>query len=182
MIPTTVVQPDAFPNDFNYDNDADGKVCPFHAHIRRTNPRGDLSRQPANGSPPTMPLEVEKTFRIVRRGITYGDRPDLANDPLDPAAQLPETGVGLLFMCFQSRLRQFTIQQDGSDADNFLSPRPRPGVDAIIGRNGNSTPQTWPTTGNDITFKMANLVTFKGGEYFFAPSLPFLRGLDANGP
>ena len=28
------------PNDFNYDADAAGSRCPFHAHIRKTNPRG----------------------------------------------------------------------------------------------------------------------------------------------
>ena len=174
VIPTTVVQPDAFPNDFNYDNDADGKVCPFHAHIRKSNPRGDLSRRPVN----PVPLEIEKRFRIVRRGITYGERPDLASD-LPGSVQPPETGVGLLFMSFQANLGQFTIQQGGSDSNDFV--RPGVGVDAIIGRNDNPTPQTWPTPGSETPFTMANLVSFKGGEYFFAPSLPFLRGLDANG-
>jgi len=174
VMPTTVVQPGASPNDFNYDSDVDGKACPFHAHIRKTNPRGDLERRPP---PASLPLAVEKTFRIVRRGITYGDRPDLADDASESAAP-PDKDVGLLFMCFQSRLVNFTIQQDGSDSNDFV--RPGVGVDAIIGRNSNPTPQTWPTPGSETQFTLANLVSFKGGEYFFAPSLPFLKSLDTN--
>lgn len=39
------------------------------------------------------------------------------HDPA-PAAE-PEAGVGLLFMSFQAQLRQFVIQQSGSDGDTF---------------------------------------------------------------
>ena len=30
----------AIMNNFTYDSDGDGHKCPFHAHIRKTNPRG----------------------------------------------------------------------------------------------------------------------------------------------
>src|SRR5205807_52845 len=33
------------PNDFNFDGDVDGAKCPFHAHIRKVNPRGDIHRK-----------------------------------------------------------------------------------------------------------------------------------------
>jgi deferrochelatase/peroxidase EfeB len=42
-------------NNFNYDDDP-GVRCPFHAHIRKANPRTEETRE----------------HRIARRGITYG--------------------------------------------------------------------------------------------------------------
>ncbi|WP_375412839.1 Dyp-type peroxidase [uncultured Bradyrhizobium sp.] len=154
-VPTTTIDPSADFNDFHYSQDVDGAKCPFHAHIRKTNPRGDIPNP-----------ELERARRIVRRGITYGDRPDLS--------VRPETGMGLLFMCFQSNLDQFAIQQEGSDANDFINPGV--GVDAVIGQNSAAIPQTWPSTGT-VKFTMANLVKMKGGEYFFAPSMGFLKGL-----
>lgn len=159
-VPTTTIDPTADFNDFHYDQDPKGAKCPFHAHIRKTNPRGDIPRIIH------APAEFEKARRIVRRGITYGDRPDLSVKP--------ETGVGLLFMCFQSNLDQFVIQQEGSDGINFVNEGD--GVDAVIGQNSAAIPQTWPS-GGTVKFTMANLVKMKGGEYFFAPSMAFLKGL-----
>ncbi|MGK7926684.1 MAG: Dyp-type peroxidase, partial [Spirulina sp.] len=40
-IPTYAVTPT---NNFNYDADVNATKCPFHAHIRKTNPRGDTGR------------------------------------------------------------------------------------------------------------------------------------------
>jgi Dyp-type peroxidase family len=163
-----VVNPKADKNDFSYpDLDVDGAQCPFHAHIRKTNPRGDL---------PTPP-DFERSRRIVRRGITYGTRDDLLEGS---RLEQPSEGVGLLFMCFQANLDQFVIQQDGSDANDFA--RTGTGFDAVIGQHNRPGPsgqdpveQTWPTgTG---TFKMVNFVRMRGGEYFFAPSMAFLQGL-----
>ena len=50
-------------NDFNFREDREGAKCPFHAHIRKANPRGTT---------PLTPLESERRRRIVRRGIPYG--------------------------------------------------------------------------------------------------------------
>src|SRR5262249_20727275 len=42
IVPTTAPTPGAELNNFTYAaDDSSGKVCPFHAHIRKTNPRGD---------------------------------------------------------------------------------------------------------------------------------------------
>jgi len=159
-VPTTTIDPTADPNDFHYDQDPTGGKCPFHAHIRKTNPRGDVPRIIG------APAAFEKARRIVRRGITYGDRPDLS--------VRPETGVGLLFMCFQSNLDQFVIQQEGSDSNDFVDTGV--GVDAVIGQNSAPVAQTWPS-GGTVKFTMANMVKMLGGEYFFAPSVPFLQSL-----
>jgi Dyp-type peroxidase family len=165
LVPTGVKSAGADANDFAYDQDVNGGQCPFHAHIRKTNPRGDLSRRPVG----PLPLETERRFRIVRRGITYGERPDL-----DGHGDPPSEGVGLLFMCFQSNLVQFAIQQEGSDGNAFAFDDV--GVDPLIGHNSAPTPQTWPSTGT-LRFTLDDVVRMRGGEYFFAPSMTFLRGL-----
>lgn len=150
-------------NDFYFKtDDAAGAICPFHAHIRKTNPRGDTP----------LPPERERMFRVVRRGITYGARPDLAPGSALPP---PSSDVGLLFMCYQAQLEQFAIQQEGSDSNDFIGDGV--GVDAVIGQNATPSPQEWPA-GSGRRFTMANFVKLLGGEYFFAPSIAFLRNLD----
>jgi deferrochelatase/peroxidase EfeB len=163
LVPSLTPDPEADPNDFHYGlQDRDGAQCPFHAHIRKTNPRGDLPDS-----------DLERAKRIVRRGITYDDRSDG-----DSSTATPSKGVGLLFMCFQANLDQFVIQQEGSDGNDFA--RIGTGFDAVIGQYHGTGPepveQTWPSTG-DVKFKMVNFVRMRGGEYFFAPSMTFLKGL-----
>jgi Dyp-type peroxidase family len=153
-------------NGFNYANDMAGSKCPFHAHIRKTNPRGDTVRQfGANAND-------ERGHRIARRGIPYGKRKLFMTDK-------PTKDVGLLFMCYQKDIaNQFEfMQKSWANEPNFV--RPNTGLDPIIGQ-GTRTPQEYPnvwagTSTGSFTF--AEFVTFKGGEYFFAPSLSFLRKL-----
>lgn len=181
LMPTVTPDAAADPNDFNYSLDrpavgAAARVCPFHSHIRRTNPRGDVPHY--IGAPETF----ERSMRIARRGITYGARPRLY-DP-DPSA-LPSKDVGLLFMCFQSSLRQFAIQQSGSDSDVFPFNTAFTGLESVIGQAAdpaNVRPQPWPFRDpNDPQatrdFKMMDFVKMRGGEYFLAPSIPFLHSL-----
>jgi deferrochelatase/peroxidase EfeB len=165
IVPTEVIEAGADPNDFHYDQDPEGGHCPFHAHIRKTNPRGDVPRIIG------APAEFERAMRIARRGVTYGQRPDL-----EPGSYLPfpEAGVGLLFMSFQASLEGFAIQQEGSDSNDFVQGGV--GVDAVIGQNTAPVPQTWPSTGGP-SFTMANFVRMLGGEYFYAPSMAFLRSI-----
>jgi deferrochelatase/peroxidase EfeB len=75
-VPTDTPDTTADPNDFHYDLDPVGRQCPLFAHIRKTNPRGDVPRYIRPGTE-----EFERARRIVRRGITYGERPDLAQPP-----------------------------------------------------------------------------------------------------
>ena len=153
-------------NNFDFREDEDGLKCPFHAHIRKVNPRG--------GAPGS--LEAERTRRIVRRGIPYGK--EVKDDP-DPAAPR-----GLLFMCFQRDINhQFEFIQR-SWVDNVIFPRgilfqKDTGDDPLIGQDPGE-PQQWPKAwGKDgkKSFNFESAVTLKGGEYFFAPSIPFLRSL-----
>jgi deferrochelatase/peroxidase EfeB len=159
-VPATTSDP-VGANDFDFaTQDPAGARCPFHAHIRKTNPRGDAG------------LAFERTRRIVRRGITYGERPDLADGA---TAEPPSTGVGLLFQCFQANLDQFAIQQEGSDDNDFFPGGVGP--DAVIGQNPTPVPQHWPS-GGTVTFTIANFVKMLGGEYLYAPSMAFLHGLE----
>jgi Dyp-type peroxidase family len=188
------------PNDFNYSSDPDALKCPFHAHIRKSNPRLESVGSFAESN------EVELGHRIARRGITYGGSLSTSAD-LD---ELPTGGVGLLFMCYQSDIwEQFEfIQRLGCNNPNFLEPGrsditktpPNPnyditGLDAVIGKQGDKfdpvigkapePPQNWPTQWSKPTQKptiepenqFGQFVKLKGGEYFFSPSITFLKNL-----
>jgi len=166
-------------NNFTYDEDPQGLRCPFHAHIRKTNPRGDLRRRFG------VPDEVERSRRIARRGITYGTREAHPN-AFQALDQLPAGGVGLLFACFQANIaRQFAfMQQKWAEDDDFVAPAT--GEDPVIGQKPQSqVPQKWPAAWGEAgtkPFSFGNFVTLKGGEFFFAPSIPFLLSLDTDGP
>ena len=53
------------PNDFNYAGDP-GSRCPFHAHIRKVNPRGSSGTE-------------ERSHIMARRGIPFEDKPRSAD-------------------------------------------------------------------------------------------------------
>ncbi|NJP83107.1 peroxidase, partial [Streptomyces sp. AA8] len=101
-----------------------------------------------------------------------------------PGDEPPEGGVGLLFMAFNSNLvDQFEFTQlNWANSSRFpkFGSEPAPGLDPVIGQ-GDRIPATWPQVwgeeaGQEVPAP-AEAVTMKGGEYFFMPSLPFLRSL-----
>src|SRR5262249_40936032 len=49
------------PNDFDFSGDMEGLKCPFHAHIRKTNPRGDTARLFG------VSLDQERAHLLARR-------------------------------------------------------------------------------------------------------------------
>jgi Dyp-type peroxidase family len=154
---------DPVPNDFTYDDDADGARCPLGAHIRRMNPRV---------------ADPAKRTVLARRGQGYGVRTD---DPADgdPASK-PATGVGLLFMAVAAGIeQQFERLQraaNGEDGGPF---------DAVMGQRGSSQHEPHVTLSahwDDARARrqelaVAPVVTLLGGEYCFLPSIDFLRGL-----
>jgi Dyp-type peroxidase family len=174
-------------NDFTYAGDPNGQRCPFQAHIRKVNPRGE-------SAVPHDPIESKDEQRArlpIRRGITYGNRTDLEDKDLSPD-EPPEDGVGLLFMAYQHNIEeQFEfIQRRWVNDPDYV--RQNTGLDPLI---GTVVPEVescsrlqeveyhWPVRwGQDEAPKPAPLtiggfVTLKGGEYFFAPSISFLRSL-----
>jgi Dyp-type peroxidase family len=171
------------PNNFTYSNDSQGSKCPFHAHIRKMNPRGDIPNFFGTTEEAKRQLrEEELSHRIVRRGIPYGKREVEPKD--EPTIeQLPTGGVGLLFMCFQSNIaRQFGFMQKNW-ANNLDFVQPGTGLDPVIGQKSTGeeplaqqwSPQ-WGQQGKQ-PFDFEGFVTMKGGEFFFAPSISFLKHL-----
>jgi Dyp-type peroxidase family len=155
-------------NNFNYDHDSAATKCPFHAHIRKTNPRGDTGK--VESSPGfDEALEVEKKHRIARRAVSYGT---------NNVTQEPETDSGLLFLCFQADIEnQFNFMQiRWANARNFVQVNVGP--DPLIGQPEGT--QKWPEIWGqpetvDYEFKL--WVNMKGGEYFFTPSISFLKDI-----
>jgi Dyp-type peroxidase family len=173
------------PNDFDYADDTDGTKCPFSAHIRRVNPRGDSARVQGESAPwgwNRELLDQERRRRIVRRGIPYGARhvEPQHNPRLE---QMPTQGVGLLFICFQRSLaNQFGfLQKIWANSPDLVDTNP--GIDPIAGQARHLVQplaQRWPLKWgkSEMTaFDFRGFVTMKGGEFFFAPSLHFLKNL-----
>lgn len=177
------------PNNFNYAEDA-GTRCPFHAHIRKTNPRGTGGAEPE---------ALERGHIMPRRGIPFEDQKRIThpaeladalnmaefNDAIAP--KLPVDGVGLLFMAYNHDIgKQFKFtQQIWVNNSGFpLNPPGPHGIDPIIGQGVNvageqklSTVWDSPSAPINSNCAFSGFVTMKGGEYFFSPSLTFLRNL-----
>ncbi|GAB4055441.1 Dyp-type peroxidase [Spirosoma litoris] len=169
-----ISQADQLVNDFDYSDDINGLKCPFHAHIRVVNPRTDIH----------VSKEFVKSIRLTRRGIPYND---IGRDEFNLEDDQPTGGVGLLFQAYQSSIeKQFEFIQSRWANDGDIG-KPNDvigrlvGQDGIIGQGGNTTvkkiPIQWglPAVSNPIVFR--DFVTTKGGEYFFTPSLSFLKTL-----
>ena len=161
------------PNDFDYASDPDGLRCPIHAHIRKTNPRGDSAR--AFG----IPLSQERAHIMARRGMTYGTR-DRVTDPADR----PSGKVGLMFMSFQRNLAEGFEFTQASWANNPAFVKAGTGRDPVIGQQGSDAPSKleirtqWGR--RDAAVRSADFGEFvrhKGGEYFFAPAISTLTSL-----
>lgn len=151
-------------NNFNFQEDATASKCPFHSHIRKTNPRGDTHSIPNSGQ--TISLELERSHRIARRAISYGS----------------QTDGGLLFLCMQSSIgAQFEFQQKSwANQNQFV--KQSVGLDTVIGQGtqvpveGQNYPNTWGDDSAGFTrFNFKQFVKMQGGEYFFTPSMEFIQ-------
>lgn len=76
-------------NKFEF-NPSSQEACPFAAHVRKMNPRGDIPQ--ATGINP---------HRVIRRGIQYG--PEVSAK--ERANNRTEKDRGLLFVSYQSSLK-----------------------------------------------------------------------------
>ncbi|NJC27628.1 Dyp-type peroxidase [Neolewinella antarctica] len=139
---------------FNYRDDPAGARCPLGAHVRAMNPQGS----------------EKNDLEIVRRGISYQE----------------ENTAGLLFVSLQKSIDD----QFEPLFDRMAAPFH---VDAIAYRSNPNDPNLKipaispepqlqiPTgTGKEISLKPfilpggENLTTFRGGDYFYLPSVAFL--------
>jgi Dyp-type peroxidase family len=167
------------PNNFNYVGDELGNKCPFHSHIRKSNPRGESVVKGRDS------LQRERARLIVRRGISYEDSGKARKTKTVGAGieftDQPTRGVSLLFICYQQDIvRQFeAMQRDWINDENFIARRT--GIDPCGGQ-GKKSAQHWPLAwGSEQrkAFSFSGFVALKGGEYFFAPPISFLKSLVA---
>ncbi len=190
-------------NNFTYDDDVDGHVCPVGAHIRRANPRtGDhpphveerwqwlLStlgfRRRRDRLPGRHDLVASSRFhRLIRRGREYG--PPLGTD--EALAPGPDEERGILFVCLCADLvRQFEFVQSawisGPKFDGLRGER-----DPLIGvreplPGGIATDRYTIPRLTGVPERLEGLpqfVTVRGGAYFFLPGLRALRFIAGQG-
>ncbi len=141
----------------NFDEDPDGMKCPFHSHSRKMH----------------AATYDEKQRMIVRRGVTYDDR----IDKKDPE---PEKGVGLLFLCYQASIENQFETLQSKWANNPDYPQKHTGIDPLIGQTDNITKRPARRVGYNTakeSLQLNGTVTLKGGAYFYAPGIPFLKDI-----
>lgn len=174
-------------NNFSYLGDA-GSRCPFHAHIRKVNPRGSGGAESEVDERKHIMLRRGIPFEDLKRELHPAELPEtssLAEFNAEVAPLLPTGGVGLLFMAYNAVINQqfkFT-QQIWANNTEFPIPGTH-GIDPVIGQ-GPADPadqkmfKVWDdstsTVVNNVDFR--GFVTMKGGEYMFSPSLTFLFSL-----
>lgn len=136
--------------------DDEGIRCPFHAHIRKANPR------------------KPNTPHIVRRGIPY-DYAGRGND----MSWKPAYGVGLLFICYQKSIaaQYEAIQQAMNTPAGSHDPLTGQPLENDVVLEWN--PNHGVKGGHKSIFQ--KVVTMRGGAYFYAPSIEFFNSLDTQG-
>jgi Dyp-type peroxidase family len=193
-------------NDFDYGNDPPpepsdetmySSKCPFFAHTRITNPRSDIK-------PAVAPPAFVHSVRLTRRAMPYqdvcrfgaGKEDQLIVSDQDLDKNRPEIGAGLLFMSYQAHIgKQFEFIQNNWANHGHIAGR-NIGPDGVIGQKSKQPeglafrpalpdlqprrlPEQW---GLDVSpgspeISFGGFVRNKGGEYFFTPSISFLRQL-----
>jgi deferrochelatase/peroxidase EfeB len=184
-------------NQFTYDSDVEGTLCPLGAHIRRGNPRNpDIPGRPQRLIPRLVHMlgfgnknvrddliAPTRFHRVLRRGREYGE-PLAPEEALLPAPP-NEPERGLHFVAVNANIeRQFEFVQnawlirakfDGltEESDPLLGNR-----EVIPGcplTNTFSIPQE-----NGVRRRIMDVprfITVRGGAYFFLPSLRALKYL-----
>jgi len=157
-------------NDFDYEHDKRGSLCPFHAHIRRANPR---DKAPDSALTARMP-------RILRRGMSYGPPPDRLH-PSD------KDDRGLIFMAYNAHLaEQFEVVQRwmaGANASGGYSAQSDPFLGVVGVADASPGPRIYPFEhagkAHEIDLGTEPFVTLQWGAYFFVPAVSALRALPA---
>lgn len=166
-------------NEFMYNADRAGLVCPRGAHIRRANPRDVLAVDERSNE---ASISMVRKHQMVRRGRAFG-RPVVEN--LDPRAMMKAAPDrerrGLHFMCLVGDInRQFEfVQRAWIHSANFDSMFKDGDVIAAGRRQGPDNPNdefTCPAEPVRRKYKaIPQFTTLVGGAYFFLPSLTALR-------
>lgn len=174
---TTTPPPGPQYNDFNYDDDAQAQLCPFHAHIRRANPRVRITPADAGVRPP----------RIVRRGMSYG--PPVKRDDPQAAKSVLQQERGLVFMAYNASLgEQFEVVQSwlaggnssgssSGESDPFLGLAEPGRLRHFRFEHGGQTVRVALDGSDRLHDEPRPFVRLEWGAYLFAPSKKALADL-----
>ncbi|PZT84050.1 MAG: peroxidase, partial [Citromicrobium sp.] len=149
-------------NDFSYEDDHRGLVCPHAAHMRRLNPRD---------SQLTILSDVN-IHRIIRRSSTYG--PKWSRDVTSEVDAQEDRGLFFIFISARAFDTIEFLQQEWINRGNFVDLGEE--RDPIVGLH--QTPGTFTIPETPVRRKIDGVTTFnrlRGGEYMFMPSLTALR-------
>lgn len=173
-------------NDFHYGDDTDGAKCPFHAHIRRANPRSPEPGHAPDAGPP-LPAGGRRP-RIMRRSMSYGPpRRDLVDAVEEAEADGEERG--LVFMAYNASIsEQFEVIQRWITGGNSSGGHSRQS-DPFLGVPDWDEKRTYRFEANGAVHRIAldagpgfraepePLVRLEWGMYLFTPSIPALDKL-----
>lgn len=154
-------------NTFGYiKTDPLGIGCPPGSHVRRGNPRDGLAASPVAAQ--TL-LDAANNHRILRRGRKYGTT--LTSREEDDGSER-----GLLFICLNSDIaRHFEfVQHTWILNQNFATLFDE--TDPLVGPKGTFTIREQPLR---RIVEVDTFIQMAGGEYFFLPSIPALKYLEA---
>jgi Dyp-type peroxidase family len=155
-------------NHFEFGEDADGKLVPRAAHIRKAYPRD--ARTPTGGEADTQ------THRILRRGIPYGA--SFREDAPTGSPEGPDADRGLLFLGSQASLErqfEFVTREWFNKTDH---PEDGDGHDPVISQATRTKRFRLPG-GRPVHLTMQPFIFTTGGAYLFQPSISALRMLSS---
>ncbi|WP_338845029.1 peroxidase [Massilia sp. W12] len=158
-----------------FDDDQSGAKCPFSAHIRRINPRAALEFGTKNAF--DTPGALANRRRILRRGLPYGEsKPGQFSDDGEHGIVIMMLGASI------ERQFEFVQQQWINYGNDFRAGNDK---EILLGNHGGPhgacpSRAVLPVDPNsqDAPFFLCNiprLVTTRGGDYFFTPSMTALR-------
>lgn len=167
-------------NDFNFDNDPQGALCPFHAHIRLANPR--ITAPEAGSRPP----------RIVRRGMSYGPPHDSKAADRQALQKSLDCERGLIFMTYNASVgEQFEVVQRWLNGSSNSSASYSGQGDPLLGLAEPGRRRYFRFEHQGQTVRMAldgsdclheeprPFVRLEWGVYLFAPSRRVIADLQA---
>jgi deferrochelatase/peroxidase EfeB len=148
-------------NDYGYDMDPDGLVCPIGSHMRRANPRDSKVVQRGFGH----------SRRIVRRGVPYGPQWKLGLDE-----KAVERGLLGNFLCASLSAQFEAVMYDWVNL-GLQHPDITGLNDPVLGANDKRSSRfDIPTEAGTHTLRgFDRFVTTRGSAYTFIPSIAALR-------
>ena len=143
-------------NDFTYDSDPKAKLCPFSAHIRLSNPRGEEHDR--------------KHPMILRRGMSFGTRFN-ENSEAHRNELVPQRGIMFMAYC-ASIAEQYEVIQRWLNAGNATGVSSVQN-DPLTGAHPPNGQQFFRCQIDDEVHQVKiekPFVTLDWGHYFFVPS------------